>query len=258
MLHDFAITKDYIIFPIFPLTCNIARLFNSENIYKWEHTLGCYFGIMPRFGKSEDCIWIHQDEPGLAVHIVSAYQEGDLVILDACYSNDIPDNADGFTPDNEETFPMYLTRWVFDVKKKIIVSKNKIDNVSCEFPKIDERYTGDKYNHVYVASTLHSKWYGHEFDAITHYDIRNHTKQVHNFGKDTLCVEPLFVPRNATSPEGDGFLLVFAYNKLTDTSDLVILDANHVDKEPLGIVKIPHRVPFTFHAENYTNFYLTF
>ena len=248
LMHDFAIADDYVIFPVFPLTCNIGRLFTGGNIFEWEPQHGCYFGIMPRFGTSDDCIWIHQDEPGLAVHIVSAYKDGDLIIMDAIYSDNIPNNADGFTPDKEDVFPAYLTRWVFDIKNKKIISKTKLDDVPCEFPKINERYTGEKYNHIYVASTLHSKWYGHEFNAITHYEIQKGTKQVHDFGKDALCLEPIFVPKSKISDEGNGFLLIFVYNKLLNKSELIILDANNVDKKPLAIVKVPHRVPFTFHG----------
>ncbi len=248
LLHDFAIAGDYVIFPVFPLTCNIGRLFSGGNIFEWEPQRGCDFGIMPRFGTNEECIWIHQDEPGLAIHIVSAYQNGDFLIMDACYSDNIPNGADGFTPNKEEVFPAYLTRWIFDIPNKKIISKTRVDDKPCEFPKIDERYTGKIYIHIYVASTLHSNWYGHDFDAITHYDISNNTKQVHDFGVDSTAFEPIFVPRSANSPEGDGFLLTYVYRKSEDRSDLVILDAFHVDKEPLAVIKLPHRVPFTFHG----------
>ena len=248
LMHDFAIAGDYVIFPVFPLTCNIGRLFSGGNIYEWEPQRGCYFGIMPRFGTSDDCIWIHQDEPGLAMHVVSAYQEDNLLVMDACYSDNIPDGADGFTPGKEEVFPAYLTRWVFDISNKKIISKNKLNNLSCEFPKIDERYTGEKYNHIYVALTLHSNWFGHEFEGIAHYDLNTNTNQIHDFGKDSIVLEPIFVSKNDNSPEGEGFLLTFVYNKIANQSGLVILDAQNVDKPPLATIKIPHRVPFTFHG----------
>ena len=38
------------------------------------------------------------------------------------------------------------------------------------------------------------------------------------------------------------------YNKIANQSGLVILDAQNVDKPPLATIKIPHRVPFTFHG----------
>jgi len=248
LMHDFAIAGDYVIFPLFPLTCSLAKLLNGEEFYTWESDLGCYFGIMPRLGNSDDCIWIHQSEAGLAMHIANAYQENNLLIIDACYADNIPKDANGFKPGSEEEFPAYLTRFIFDIVSKKLVEKIKLDTVACEFPKFDERYTGKKYNHAYVASILSDHWEGHEFNAIMHYDLSNNQKQVHDFGINAMPLEPIFVPKNSNSSEGEGFLLVFVYNKLKNRSDLVILDAQNVDKEPLATVKLPHRVPFTFHG----------
>ena len=45
------------------------------------------------------------------------------------------------------------------------------------------------------------------FDTIIHYDLGNNTKQVHDFGLGNNPAEPIFVPRNPNSPEGNGFLL---------------------------------------------------
>ena len=60
--------------------------------------------------------------------------------------------------------------------------------------------------------------------------------------------EPIFVPRRADSPEGEGFLLATVYRADERRSDLLVLDAQNVDTEPLAVVKLPHRVPFGFHG----------
>ena len=44
------------------------------------------------------------------------------------------------------------------------------------------------------------------------------------------------------------FLLSYVYREANNRSDLVILNAQHVDDEPLAIVQLPHRVPFGFHG----------
>lgn len=248
MMHDFAITQDYVVFPLFPLTLNFSRLFNGEDLYQWDPKLGCYFGIMHRNGTSDDVIWFHQPEADLAIHIVSAYQEDNLVILDGCCAHDIPEGANGFDPENEQVYPTYLTRWVFDLNAKQIISKTKLNDVACEFPRIDERYTGLKYNHVYTTLDFTPSIDRLEFNAIGHYNLQDYTHQVHDFGRECYCLEPIFVPRHEDSPEGDGFLLTYVYNKIIDKSDLVILDALNVDKEPIAIIQLPFRVPFTFHG----------
>jgi carotenoid cleavage dioxygenase-like enzyme len=86
------------------------------------------------------------------------------------------------------------------------------------------------------------------FDSIVHYDMNRNEKRVHYFGDDALAVEPIFVPRTKNANEGDGYLLSYVYRKSLNRSDLVILDAKHVDDSPVAIVQLPHRVPFGFHG----------
>ncbi len=86
------------------------------------------------------------------------------------------------------------------------------------------------------------------FHAIVHYDAKNNKKQIHHFGNGSFSLEPIFVPRSSDSQEGDGFLLCYVYRETLNRSDLVFLDAQHVDAEPLAIVQLPHQVPFGFHG----------
>ena len=60
--------------------------------------------------------------------------------------------------------------------------------------------------------------------------------------------EPLFAPRKANSPEGDGYLLALVNRMAENRSDLAILDASNVEAGPVAIVKLPHRVRMTFHG----------
>ncbi len=78
--------------------------------------------------------------------------------------------------------------------------------------------------------------------------MKSNKKQIHHFGDGSFALEPIFVPCSENSDEGDGFLLSYVYREALNRSDLVILDAQHVDDEPLAIVQLPHRVPFGFHG----------
>jgi len=60
--------------------------------------------------------------------------------------------------------------------------------------------------------------------------------------------EPVFVPRSAAAEEGDGWLLAVVYRGATDRSDLVVYDAQNVGAGPIGVAKLPRRVPFGFHG----------
>jgi len=58
--------------------------------------------------------------------------------------------------------------------------------------------------------------------------------------------EWLFVPGGPG--EGEGWVLAFVYDRATDRSDLVVLDAQHVSRGPVAQVHLPVRVPYGFHA----------
>ena len=49
-------------------------------------------------------------------------------------------------------------------------------------------------------------------------------------------------------PEGDGWLLTVVGRRAENRADLVILDALHLDRGPLAVVKFPCRVHEGFHG----------
>ena len=55
MVHDFMVTKDYVLFPIMPLTGSMDRAFAGGPVYAWEPEKG-HIGIMPR-NSVEDMRW---------------------------------------------------------------------------------------------------------------------------------------------------------------------------------------------------------
>lgn len=244
MMHDFAITENFSILPLFPLTWNFQRVMQGEPIFKWEPQLNTRFGILPRYGNEKNIIWF-EDEAALGFHVVNAYEKKDKIILEMVIIDDIPENTHAFGDDNV-SYINYLTRWIFDLKKRKI-TKERLDSKNVEFPRIDERFTGRRSHHAYMNSTQDEKL-PHLFDSIVHYDMRTNSKQIHHFGKGSFPLEPIFVPRSKNSFEGDGFLLSYVYRENEKRSDLVILDAQHVDDEPIAVVQLPHRVPFGFHG----------
>lgn len=244
MMHDFAITENFSILPLFPLTWDFQRIMRGESIFKWEANLNTRFAIMPRYGNENQIIWF-EDKAALGFHVVNAEEVENNIILDMVLIDDIPEDVIAFGDDNV-SYMNYLTRWNFDLKTKKI-TKERIDNINVEFPRIDERFIGRKYQHAYMNGTI-NKNLSHLFDSIIHYDRKNNTKKVHYFGSDSYPLEPIFVPRSENSREGDGFLLSYVYRGAHKRSDLVILDAQRVDDEPLAIVQFPHRVPFGFHG----------
>ena len=60
--------------------------------------------------------------------------------------------------------------------------------------------------------------------------------------------EASFVPSMNATSEDDGFLMSFVYDPEEDKSELVILDAQNIEDEPLCRIHLPARVPAGFHG----------
>ena len=60
--------------------------------------------------------------------------------------------------------------------------------------------------------------------------------------------EPVFVPRSAAAPEGDGYIISVVYRAATNTSELLILNAQDIAGEPAAVLKVPRGVPLGTHG----------
>ena len=60
--------------------------------------------------------------------------------------------------------------------------------------------------------------------------------------------EPVFAPKSKDSKDGEGWLIATEYNAAENRSNLIFLDAQHVDDGPVATAQLPHRVPYGFHG----------
>ena len=244
MIHDFVITEHYVIFPIFPVTMNFQRMFEGGDLFVWEgDRLKTYFIVCDRDGVE---IQRFEADPCFSFHFGNAFESGTTIIIDA-----IRDKTCSLMPDRQgKTEALgksdaHLVRWTLDLEQKTIAYKS-LDTMTSEFPRFDMRFNGRSYKNLFTCGHI-----GDDdlFDRIIHYHLNDGTKTEHLF-ENAVPGEPVFVPRS--DQEGDGYLLTVVYRNAEDRSDVVILDAQHIDAKPVAIVKIPHRIPYGFHG-NFIN-----
>ena len=60
--------------------------------------------------------------------------------------------------------------------------------------------------------------------------------------------EAVFVKNPEGNSEDDGWLLAYVYDKSTDRSEVLILDAKTMSPDPVARVMLPARVPMGFHG----------
>ena len=178
---------------------------------------------------------------------MNAWSEAGRVVADVCRYPRLPLFPDGQGEEGMKGLSAKLTRWTLDLASGTL-KEEALDDAASEFPRLDERRTGLSYRHGYAAGAAPGGEERAGFDAILHYDLAKGTRRMHQVGREDAVGEPIFVPRTPDAAEGDGFLLSVVYRGAEHTSELLILDAQHVEGAPLARVRLPHRVPFGFHG----------
>lgn len=82
MIHDCALTKNYVILPMTPLQCKLDRMQKGGAHWAWNPKLDqCYGVVSRRGGKPEDIRWFRADN-AFHGHVAGAYEttDGDIIM----------------------------------------------------------------------------------------------------------------------------------------------------------------------------------
>lgn len=240
MMHDFALTENHLIFPEQPETFDFRRALTGKMPWHFDPKLPTRFGLVPRDGKGETR-WFTA-EPGFFFHTLAAFEDGGAVLLYACRFARFPGELGfGDAADKTPNAPG-LYRWRLDLKTGA-VKEGPVDDAATEFPRINESRLGQKVRYGYLGEAA-----GDLFDGYRKFDLQSGTAERHRLGAGRFGGEAVFVPRPEAKEEDAGWLLAFVFDKNTEKSELLILDARDFGAKPVARVHIPTRVPYGFHA----------
>jgi carotenoid cleavage dioxygenase len=139
-----------------------------------------------------------------------------------------------------------LNRWTFDPSSGK-ATEELLDDRPQEFPRMDERILGKPHRYGYGAAFIPEEVGVALGDAVKH-DLVAGTSEVHDYGHGRKTLEPVFVPAADDAAEDDGYVMSYVYDSTTDTTDIVILNAQDFTGDPVATVKLPTRVPYGFHG----------
>jgi carotenoid cleavage dioxygenase-like enzyme len=237
MMHDFAITENYVIFLDLPLVFTMEAALAGNMPYLWDAGYGARLGIMPRGGGNADVTWI-EIEPCYVVHTMNAFERDGQIVLDASRYNEFPDV-------NFDSSPGLMTRWTIDLASKT-AKEETLDERNCDFPRLDPRLEGQPNRFGY--STEFADGPGLEMKQLIKYDLDAHKTETHGFGAGVGPGEGVFAPAAKDSGEDEGFVLVMTHDSGAEQSELQILDAQNFAGDPVARIQIPARVPVGFHG----------
>lgn len=249
MVHDFIVTANHVLFPILPLTGSMERAMKGQPAYGWEPDKGGYVGVMARSGKTSEIRWFRA-EACYVFHVLNAWDDGNRIVADVMQYEEAPlfPRFDG-RPRNPASLRARLCRWTFDLDANTDqFSRVYLDDVTGEFPRVDERRAGLATTHGWYACANPDLDASTALHGIVHVDGQGARKAQYMLPNGDSISEPVFVERGADAAEGDGWLLAVVWRARENRSDLAVFNAQDVGRGPVALVKLGHRVPDGFHG----------
>jgi carotenoid cleavage dioxygenase len=246
MVHDFLVTRQHALFPILPLSGDLQRVMRGGPAYAWDPDRGAHVGVMRRDAGVETMRWFTA-EACYVFHPMNAWEDGDKIFADVMEYPVAPlfPNVDGSMPERSSA---HLVRWTFDLAAQSnAIKREPLDDLPGEFPRFDERRAGLDYRQGWFAGKASLRKDG-AFDSIAHIDMKTGKRTTYVFPAGDSPGEPIFVPRSAEAPEGDGWVIAVVYRGSEARSDFIVFEAGDINAGPIGIAKMPRRVPFGFHG----------
>lgn len=258
MVHDFAVTKNHIVFPVVPLVSDLQRLKDGFPHFAWDPSLPMYLGVLPRRVPGAKVRWF-QGSARFASHTMNAFEENGRIHVDMSVGDSVvfpffPEiNGNRFDP---EAATPFVSRWTLDLNAPTDdFSQTRLSDIPGEFPRIDERFATTDYRFGFasmqaprVDEAMPGSASGMRFTLIGRVDHRTGETTYHDVGQNSATQEAIFVPRAGSVDEGDGYVmsLVNRYDEMR--SDLLLLDAQDVAGEPVATVALPIRLRNGLHG----------
>jgi len=245
MVHDMALTQKYACVFDLPVAVDIEMAMQGSSFpIRWFDEYDARVGLLPRTAESDaEIIWCSID-PGYAFHPLNSYDLDDgRVVIDICRFDKLFD-VDRNGP-FRDSLPQ-LERWTADPVARR-VTREVIDERFQEFPRVAGSVLNQMHQFGYtteVGSSL-DEW---NFGGTLKHDVVAGTSEVHDHGPGRAAGEPVFVRREGSTAEDDGWILTVVYDATTDGSDVVILDAADISGPEVARIALPARVPYGFHG----------
>lgn len=248
MMHDFVVTERHVLFFDLPAVFDLPAAMQGGPMVSWRPEHGARLGVLPREATTDETRWF-EIEPCYVFHFLNAWDDTgpdgrERIVVDGCRA---PGLALGLGGEQPRPQRPTLHRWTVDPAAGTVRVEPRDDRWA-DFPRFDERLAGRRTRYGYLAQA--ASWEATEtrFSAVRKLDLDTGEATVADLGEHCHLGEPLFVPDPDGDAEDDGWVLAFAWDRVEDRSDLVILDARDPAAGPVARVHLPQRVPFGAHG----------
>ncbi|MBD2462386.1 carotenoid oxygenase family protein [Oscillatoria sp. FACHB-1407] len=252
-VHDFVITPNYCIFFQNPVTFNplpfAVGLRGAGECITFRADQPTQIIVIPRY--TQEPVQILPAESGFVFHHANAFeQDGNLYVDSICYAKlpVVEPEADYLKTKFDALEPGQLWRFTINLAAKT-VQWHLVEPRCCEFPTLHPQQVGRPYRYLYIGAA-HSPLGNAPLQGILKLDLETGNRQLWSAAPWGYAGEPVFVPRPNADPhvEDDGWLLALFFNAKLERSELVILDAGNLNREPIARLRLKHHVPYGLHG----------
>lgn len=240
MIHDFILTERYIVIVAGPAVFDIDAARAGRSLLQWKPSLGMRIALLPLDGSPE--IWIETDA-FFVFHFANGFDRGGNIVIDYVHH----ESFDVEHPSNKATT---FRRMVIDVARRQ-VSRDEFAGFDVEFPRVNDRLEARATRFAYMPTLSDSFTIPDQppavFNTMLKFDTERGEFRRHDFG-NRIIGEAAFVPAPGKHGEDQGYLAVFAYDPQDRHSDFILLDAAHIEEEPVAVIRLPQRVPQGLHG----------
>ena len=257
MMHDVAITENYVILILPPAVIDGQALVSGEKTFQeamsWQPERGLLFGVRRREAGAP-VKWLRAPSVGFIFHPGNAYEKDGKIVFDACTYSDgqkllwstLPSWSSGGAWAGGWNAKPFL--YEIDLATDH-VSERQLDDRGAEFPRLDDRLVGYENRYGYAVRMPRDAGGTDEpWSVIVKYDRRGGRSVAHDFGEGQFPGEPVFVARSERAAEDDGFVLTTVYDGPSGGSYLAVLDARDMSAAPLAKCNLEHHIPMGFHG----------
>jgi carotenoid cleavage dioxygenase-like enzyme len=254
MMHDFAITRNHALFPIYPTVCDIKRVEAGGDHWVHELDRDSWLGVLPRYGPVSQMRWFRGPKGVSCYHMMNAFEDAaGRLHLDQCLSNvnafPFIQRASGLIPPPE--LGGRLARWTVDLKDGSDCVTETVIGPPGDLPIIAASDQGRPYTRGWML-TMNPQMQGPPvaggpvgvmFNMLLRLDFTGQPPRALPLPAAHCFSEPVHVP--SSRPGHDGWLLTVV-DRQTGPSDFShavwVLDALDPGAGPVAKVAIPHRL----------------
>jgi carotenoid cleavage dioxygenase-like enzyme len=233
LMHDFVVTKDYVVFPGFPIVADLERMKAGGDHWGWDATKESFIGIMPRAGSVKDMRWF-RGRPCSVFHFINGHNDGSKVHVDMCVS-DLP------------AFEFMREAGGQDTPQETPLGPPS------DFPRLADKDLMVDYNVAYLGMVdvrfgppIVSGPVGAGFNTLARLETKTGRLTTYFPGQNRTMQEQVHVA--SAKPGHEGYLLQIIDRHDENQAEVHVLEAEHIDKGPIATLRIPMRLRSGVHG----------